>query len=414
MPKVVNFTIANIEKFQTPTGNNRNYYHDTKVNGLCISVTKAGVMSFLVNKRLKGRARKITLGRVSDLKVEQARAMAKKTISDLAHGIDPIAAKKAQRTRGVILQDVFDDYMQNRNDKLSANTKSNYKTVMKKHLYDWLDTPMLEISRDMVERKHTNISEYSKTAANKTMRVLRALFNYANGKYEDEEGRGLFPDNPVSRLTHVRAWNRETRRNNRIRNTELHTWFESAIELRSSDDPFTRTAADYFQFTLLNGLRRREAAGLLRADVDFKERCFTIRNTKNRLDLTLPLSDYSLGILHRCCLANDSIYAFPSNDLAKPINDPRRALARLQKSSGIHFTIHDLRRTFITIAESLDISVYALKRLVNHGTGGDVTAGYVVWDVERLRKPMQQITDYILKTAEIKSSRTPTELQRVP
>jgi len=26
----------------------------------------------------------------------------------------------------------------------------------------------------------------------------------------------------------------------------------------------------------------------------------------------------------------------------------------------------------------------------------DVTAGYIITDVERLRKPMQQITDYIL------------------
>jgi hypothetical protein len=67
--------------------------------------------------------------------------------------------------------------------------------------------------------------------------------------------------------------------------------------------------------------------------------------------------------------------------------------------------IHDLRRTFISIAESLDISMYAIKAIVNHGTtSGDVTAGYVVWDIERLRKPMQNITDYILKCAEIKPS----------
>ncbi len=29
----------------------------------------------------------------------------------------------------------------------------------------------------------------------------------------------------------------------------------------------------------------------------------------------------------------------------------------------------------------------------------DVTAGYIVTDVERLRDPMQEITDYILKAA---------------
>ncbi len=67
------------------------------------------------------------------------------------------------------------------------------------------------------------------------------------------------------------------------------------------------------------------------------------------------------------------------------------------KSSGVTFTIHDLRRTFITLAESLDISAYALKRLLNHKMNNDVTSGYLIMDVERLRKPMQQVTDYLLK-----------------
>lgn len=62
------------------------------------------------------------------------------------------------------------------------------------------------------------------------------------------------------------------------------------------------------------------------------------------------------------------------------------------------FTLHDLRRTFITIAESLDIPADALKRLLNHKMSNDVTAGYIINDVERLRAPMQKISDYILKT----------------
>lgn len=33
---------------------------------------------------------------------------------------------------------------------------------------------------------------------------------------------------------------------------------------------------------------------------------------------------------------------------------------------------------------------------------GDVTAGYIVINVERLRGPMQRITDYVLGMAELK------------
>ncbi len=50
--------------------------------------------------------------------------------------------------------------------------------------------------------------------------------------------------------------------------------------------------------------------------------------------------------------------------------------------------LHDLRRTFITIAKALDIPAYTLKKLVNHSTGNDVTGGYIVSDMECLRAPM--------------------------
>ncbi len=60
-------------------------------------------------------------------------------------------------------------------------------------------------------------------------------------------------------------------------------------------------------------------------------------------------------------------------------------MANVTKLSDIRFTVHDLRRTLITIAEGLDISAYALKRLMNHRINGDVTAGYIMTDVERLR-----------------------------
>jgi len=71
-------------------------------------------------------------------------------------------------------------------------------------------------------------------------------------------------------------------------------------------------------------------------------------------------------------------------------------MAKVTKLSDVKFTLHDLRRTFTTVAESLDISAYALKRLLNHKIKNDVTFDYIIKDVERLRKPMQQITNYLL------------------
>jgi len=73
-------------------------------------------------------------------------------------------------------------------------------------------------------------------------------------------------------------------------------------------------------------------------------------------------------------------------------------------ASQVTFTLHGLRRTFITVAESLDISAYSVKRLVNPKMSNDVIAGYIIADVERLRAPMQKITGYLLKCIDLDPS----------
>ena len=383
--------------FDPPTAKQR-----VAVHGLELVVSHTGVKSYVLRKKLNGRVVVVTLGRHPSLDVETARKLANKASRQIAEGINPNQRKKADRVAGVTLEDCFKDYIQDR--ELATNTLSNYSTVLNTHLSDWKKKPMKRITRDMVEKRHGELSKDSPTAANKSMRILRSLFNYANGKYEDSEGRGLLPDNPVQRLTHTKVWNSETRRDNIIKRTQLMPWFEAVVALSESKDEFERTVGDYIQFILLTGLRRREATSLTVSDVDFKEKSFTIYVTKNRQPLSLPMSDYTEQLLKRRCEETTTEYVFHGAGDSGRLNDPRRLVARVRQASGVEFTIHDLRRTFITLAESLDISAYALKRLVNHSVGGDVTAGYVRMDVERLRKPTQEINDYILSLAKIKKS----------
>ena len=82
--------------------------------------------------------------------------------------------------------------------------------------------------------------------------------------------------------------------------------------------------------------------------------------------------------------------------------EPKKQVKNIIESSGVEFCMSDLRRVFITTAESLDLSAYSIKLLVNHSTGGDVTAGYIISDVERLRSPMQEITDRMLDLVQSK------------
>jgi integrase len=95
-------------------------------------------------------------------------------------------------------------------------------------------------------------------------------------------------------------------------------------------------------------------------------------------------------------------YVFSGTGEGGYIIEPRKQMAKVIEATGIQFTVHDLRRTFITVAESLDIATYALKRLLNHRMKEDVTAGYIIRYVERLRKPMQMVTDYLLQQMGLK------------
>ena len=90
---------------------------------------------------------------------------------------------------------------------------------------------------------------------------------------------------------------------------------------------------------------------------------------------------------------------FPGTGKHGHIVETKRFLTRVAERSGVKFTLHDLRRTFITIAESLDIPHYALKRLLNHRVGGDVTGGYIVIDAERLRAPVGRVASKIIQLA---------------
>lgn len=227
------------------------------------------------------------------------------------------------------------------------------------------------------------------------MRILRALFNFAAGQYEDAKGNSLIPENPVKRLSQTRAWYRVERRQTYIKPHELKAWY-AGLQITQNE-----VLQDYLLLILLTGLRRQEAATLKWSDIDLSAKTFTLSKTKNNETHTLPLSDflYDLMVNRKKNQMND--YVFPGTGAAGHIIEPRKLMAHVTKASGVHFTVHDLRRTFITIAESLDIPAYALKRLMNHKMNNDVTAGYIVADVERLRKPMQLITNYILKCMEV-------------
>jgi integrase len=156
---------------------------------------------------------------------------------------------------------------------------------------------------------------------------------------------------------------------------------------------------DYLQLVLLTGLRRNEALGLKWQDIDLAGGTLTVRGTKNGTDHTLPLPDYLAGLLGRMPRHGAHVFEGPRGRLRNPTASMREVTRR----SGVKFTSHDLRRSFATVADSLDIPGYSVKALLNH-KGTDVTSGYIIASTDRLRTPMQKIEAYMLQCAGVEPS----------
>lgn len=391
-------TKAIVDKALAPTDKDQIFYRDDQLKGFALRITSSGQKSFVIEKIINNKVRRITLGKYGALTVEQARKEAQKIIGQITTGIDPIAQKRTAKMQGATLQQVFNDYVQARKS-LKPNTLYNYQRVLNGPFSTWLNKPLTSITKDQIAKHHEETgSKHGEAFANLSMRVLRALFNFAAGQYEDAQGKSLITENPTKRLSQTRAWYRVERRQTYIKPYELAPWYQSVSKLQNE------TLRDYLILLLFTGLRRQEAATLKWNQVDLKAKTLTIIDTKNHEAHTLPLSDYLFKLLSGRKEIAINEYVFPGTGAAGHLIEPRKQMAKVIKETGIQFTCHDCRRTFITVAESLDIPAYALKRLMNHKMRGDVTSGYIMIDVERLRKPMQQITDYLLKCMTIEKS----------
>ncbi len=394
------------KKAEPPVGKDQIFYRDDELKGFALRVTAKGVKSFVVEKNIGNKVRRITIGKCNAISAEAARKEAQKLIGEIASGGDPIARKRAIKMKATSLKQVFDDYMDTRKS-LKKTTIANYNQVLSKAFSQWVDRPLVNITKDNVSNLHKKLGkENGEAYANLAMRLLRALFNFAAGQYEDTQGQSLVTDNPVKRLSQTRAWYKIERRQTYIKSYELAPWYQG-IELVQNE-----ILRDYLLLILFTGLRRQEAATLTWEQIDLTAKTLTILETKNGEIHILPLSDYLHHLLAQRYQSKTNQYVFPGTGAAGHIIEPRKQMAHVTKASGIAFTVHDLRRTFITIAESMDISAYALKRLLNHKMTNDVTAGYIIADVERLRKPMQLITDFILKSMGVTST-TVTAIQPI-
>jgi integrase len=380
-----------VERLPAPDPSGKQRLHWDELSGfgvLCSGTTT--VKTYVVQHRVNGLNRRVTVARCDVIDVDEARDRAQLVIAGMYQGVDP---KRPPKPSAGTLRQTLDAYLKAKKSLRPASRKK-YRCI-ERYLADWLDRPLRDITREMVEDRHALIKgrvEREKASrlasgaatANDTMLLLGILWRFAADRDE------TLSRNPV-RLRDQQY--PVSPRTGSVPAEKMGEWCRAV-------EPLPNHWRDYVMLLLYTGMRRREAAALRWSEVDMALRVIRLPATRTKAGrpLDLPMSDQVFSILasRRADGIDSSGFVFPGRGRSGHIEKVEETMAKLAEQTGMTIRAHDLRRTFLTVADSVDVSALALKALVNHTLGNsDVTANYVRMTAERLRGPAQRIADRI-------------------
>jgi integrase len=402
-----------IDSLVAAPGEAQTFYWDSELTGFGLRVSSHGHKSFVV----KRRNHRMVLDRVGVVSLEEARQRAIEFMAQVGRGEDPVEARRqgAQQARqraksDLSVREVWQAYTTAKK-QLRDRTRVEYGYALQTYCSDWIDHPIRSLTREFISDEHTRIRAVvarrrasrlatGNSTANGVMRVVRALWNFA----AEQE---LVPDlgrNPVGSLSVNRAWYPEVVREDFVPAADLPVFYGAVMDYRSPRLSDSTALRDLVRLMLFTGLRLNEARCLRWKNID--ERRGLIRlsaeETKAKRRLDLPISPYVAGLLAGRPRTHDWVFPGERSHVVDPRPVLRQAASRISSmhdshgGSSTYYSPHSLRRTFVTVAESLNLSAYTLKALVNHSFGSDVTAGYIGRDIERLREGMSQVADRLL------------------
>src|SRR6185295_3349956 len=116
MPKL-KLTTRAIDKLRAPTPDGKQQLHwDTELRGFGVLLSGvSNAKTFIVQRDIKGKSRRVTVGPTNVLSLDAARQRAEGILADFYQGYDPKAPKPVQLT----LQAALNNYL--KGDKLRPN-----------------------------------------------------------------------------------------------------------------------------------------------------------------------------------------------------------------------------------------------------------------------------------------------------
>jgi integrase len=340
---------------------------DQRCKGLAVRVAPSGVKTWDLAFRIRGRAkmRRLSLGRTTDVSLEQARERANELTSAARGGRDLIGeegeARDAAATR-VTVGSLINLYLRRRVVGRLRTAKS-IESRLRRTLAPILQGYAADICRRDIREILDNIVDQGKgREAEKRRQVCTAMFRWALSQ-------DIVAADPTAGLE---AYDRGTPRDRVLTVEEIETlwrWLES--------DSLSLEAADILKLELLTGARCGEISGLRAEEIDRQKWTWTLpaARSKNGRQRVTPIVGLAREVLEQrlSVVEKGPLFLLDKGVVVSSAHIGHYLLTRRTALPIAVFTSHDLRRTFATLLAEMGIALDLVAAIVGHESGGKDT-----------------------------------------
>ena len=348
------------------------------IKGLSIVTYPSGNGSYVYRyaSPLTGKKTSVTLGAVSEIKLVAAAVQVADIELKIAEGIDPRAATQT-------LGEWFDlDYL----PSLRKTNRSwrDHLSRFNSHIRPALGhRPVNQISslelRRLIDGLQPSAAGYRKlthlsvATVNRVISLVKVIFAKL-------VAWGILDKNPARDLKVSREQNLRRRV---LRDDEVKQFFDALL----AAPVMTRLLVTLL---VLTGIRLGEALKSTWADISLENRTLWLGDTKSGKPRTVPLSDEALRVMEELAQLRVSDSLFPGKS-GSPMSRPGRQYRALIAAAGTPgLWMHDLRRTFSTLACRNGASVHDVSQLLGH-SNIKVTERYIVAHEPRLHAAAESV-----------------------
>ncbi|MFC1491043.1 tyrosine-type recombinase/integrase [Nitrospinota bacterium] len=330
-----------------PPKNGTALHWDTELPGFGIRITASGVKAYVLNYRVNGRERRITIGRHGVITPTQARNEAMRLKARTRAGTDPLAEREKGRKEPTF-NNLADEYEAvHLPGKKSSRDDQRYLNYLRPKLGS---RKLSSITRREVQNLHRKKGETTPIQANRMASLFSKMFNLAI-KWE------WLVNNPAQGIERFK----EKKRDRYVKEHELPRLMKA---IQVEPDSYIR---GFFLLLLLTGARRQEVLTMRWEDIDFELGEWRIPDTKAGRVHVVPLSPQALEILKSFPRVVGNPYVIVGRKEREHLKEPAKAWQRIRNQAGLDdVRIHDLRRTVGSYMAMGGASLPLIGKVLNH------------------------------------------------